>query len=107
MACPACPGVGDKTAAALVQAFGGIGAILDALDRGHGGFPKGSRPKLAAARDYLDAAIPVVRVAPDAPVPEVAGRLPVSAADPDRLAALDARWGLGSSLRRAASVLAG
>jgi hypothetical protein len=37
----------------------------------------------------------------------VAGRLPVSAADPDRLAALDARWDLGSSLRRAASVLAG
>ena len=60
---PGVPGVGDKTAAALVQAFGGIGAILDALDRGHGGFPKGSRPKLAAARDYLDAAIPVVRVA--------------------------------------------
>ena len=70
---PGVPGVGDKTAAALVQAFGGIDAILDALDRGHGGFPKGSRPKLAGARDYLTAAIPVVRVATDAPVPDVAG----------------------------------
>ena len=79
---PGVPGVGDKTAAALVRAFGGIGAILDALDRGHGGFPKGSRPKLAAARDYLTAAIPVVRVATDAPVPQVSGRLPVSDADP-------------------------
>ena len=104
---PGVPGVGDKTAAALVQAFGGIDAILDALDRGHGGFPKGSRPKLAAARDYLTAAIPVVRVATDAPVPDVPGRLPVSDADPDRLAALEARWGLGSSLRRAANVLTG
>jgi 5'-3' exonuclease len=104
---PGVPGVGDKTAAALVRAFGGIAAILDALDRGHGGFPKGSRPKLEAARGYLDAAIPVVRVAADAPVPEVAGQLPVSAADPERLAVLDARWDLGSSLRRAASVLAG
>ena len=104
---PGVPGVGDKTAAALVQAFGGIDAILDALDRGHGGFPKGSRPKLAAARDYLTAAIPVVRVATDAPVPDVPGGLPVSGADPDRLAALDARWGLGSSLRRAANVLTG
>jgi 5'-3' exonuclease len=104
---PGVPGVGDKTAAALVRAFGGIGPILDALDRGHGGFPAGSRPKLAAARDYLTAAIPVVRVAGDAPVPEVTGRLPVSDADPDRLAALDARWGLGSSLRRAASMLSG
>ena len=54
---PGVPGVGDKTAAALIQAFGGIDAILDALDRGHGGFPKGSRPKLAAAREYLDAAM--------------------------------------------------
>jgi 5'-3' exonuclease len=102
---PGVPGVGDKTAAALVRAFGGIDAILDALDRGHGGFPTGSRPKLAAARDYLVAAIPVVRVATDAPVPDVPGWLPVSDADPDRLDALDARWGLGSSLRRAANVL--
>ena len=70
---PGVPGVGDKTAAALVRAFGGIGAILDALDRGHGGFPKGSRPKLAAAREYLGTAIPVVAVAADAPVPDVAG----------------------------------
>jgi hypothetical protein len=46
-------------------------------------------------------------VAADAPVPEVAGRLPVSDTDPERLAALDARWDLGSSLRRAATVLAG
>jgi 5'-3' exonuclease len=103
---PGVPGVGDKTAAALVQAFGSIGAIIDALDRGHGGFPKGSRAKLAAARDYLAVAIPVVRVAPDAPVPEVSGELPAAAADPARLAALDERWDLGSSLRRASSSLA-
>jgi hypothetical protein len=41
----------------------------------------------------------VVRVAADAPVPDVDGGLPVTA-DQDRLAALDARWDLGSSLRR-------
>ena len=103
---PGVPGVGEKTAAALVQAFGGIDAIIDALDRGHGGFPKGSRAKVAAARDYLVAAVPVVRVAPDAPVPEVPGGLPAGPADPDRLDALDARWELGSSLRRAVSSLA-
>jgi 5'-3' exonuclease len=103
---PGVPGVGEKTAAALVQTFGSTGAILDALDRGHGGFPMGSRQKLAAARDYLAAAVPVVRVATDAPVPEVAGGLPVTPADPDRLAALGERWGLGSSLRRAAAALA-
>ena len=103
---PGVPGVGEKTAAALVGVFGSVDAIISALDRGHGGFPKGSRPKLAAARDYLAAAGPVVRVAADAPVPEADGTLPLHSADPDRLAALGDRWGLGSSLRRAASVLA-
>jgi 5'-3' exonuclease len=103
---PGVPGVGDKTAAALVRTFGSVAAIMDALDRGHGGFPKGSRQKVAAAQDYLAAALPVVRVATDAPVPEVHGQLPVTAADPVRLAALDARWDLGSSLRRASSTLA-
>ena len=103
---PGVPGVGEKTAAALIQAFGSIDAITDALDRGHGGFPKGSRAKVAAARDYLAVAMPVVRVAPDAPVPAVSGELPAAAADPARLDALDARWDLGSSLRRAVSSLA-
>jgi 5'-3' exonuclease len=104
---PGVPGVGDKTAAALIAAFGTIGAILTALDKGHGGFPKGSRVKVAAARDYLSAAIPVVRVATDAPLPPVDGRLPVLPADPAALEALDARWDLGSSLRRACTTLAG
>ena len=104
---PGVPGVGDKTAAALIAAFGTIGEILTALDKGHGGFPKGSRPKVAAARDYLTAALPVVRVATDAPLPAIDGRLPRPPADPARLDVLDARWDLGSSLRRACTTLAG
>jgi 5'-3' exonuclease len=104
---PGVPGVGDKTAAALIRSFGTIAAITTALDMGHGGFPKTSRPKLAAARDYLTAALPVVRVATDAPVPPADGRLPAVPADPARLDELDARWDLGSSLRRACAALAG
>jgi 5'-3' exonuclease len=103
---PGVPGVGEKTAAALIAAFGSVAAIIDALDRGHGGFPKGSRPRLVAARAYLSAAPPVVRVAADAPVPEADGALPIHPADRGRLAVLGERWGLGSSLRRAADVLA-
>jgi hypothetical protein len=64
-----------------------------------------SRPKLAAARDYLSVAPAVTRVATDAPVPDVDGTLPVTPAAPDRLAALDERWDLGSSLRRALGAL--
>jgi len=102
---PGVAGVGDKTAAALVRTFGSVEAMLAALDAGHGGFPGGARPKVAAARDYLAVAPMVVRVASDAPVPEVDGGLPVSPVDPERLMALDARFGLGSSLRRAVAAL--
>ncbi|HBW20915.1 MAG: 5'-3' exonuclease H3TH domain-containing protein [Streptosporangiaceae bacterium] len=103
---PGVTGVGEKTAAALVRVFGSIEAMLHALDAGHGGFPMGSRAKLAAEREYLAAAPAVVQVAADAPVPPVDGRLPVRTADPVRLAALDERWGLGSSLGRLLSALA-
>jgi 5'-3' exonuclease len=104
---PGVPGVGEKTAAALVRAFGSVDAMLTAIDKGHGGFPAGSRQKVAAARDYLAVAPEVVRVADDAPVPPVDGTLPVTAPDTARLAALDARWDLGSSLRRAVAALTG
>ena len=104
---PGVPGVGDKTAAALVRAFGSVEAILAALDKGHGGFPAGSRRKVAMARDYLAVAAAVVQVATDAPVPRVDGGLPVSPADPGALDALDARWDLGTSLRRAVAALSG
>jgi 5'-3' exonuclease len=102
---PGVAGVGDKTAAALVRAFGSVEAILAAIDKGHGGFPGGSRAKVAAARDYLAVAPAVVRVATDAPVPPVDGGLPVSPADPSALEDLDARWDLGTSLRRAVAAL--
>jgi 5'-3' exonuclease len=103
---PGVPGVGEKTAAALVRVFGSVEAMLTALDSGHGGFPMGSRAKLVQARDYLEAALPVVRVATDAPLPPAGGRLPVTPADPRRLAELDERWDLGSSLGRMCAALA-
>jgi 5'-3' exonuclease len=103
---PGVSGVGDKTAAALIRAFGSVDAIIEAIDKGHGGFPAGSRPKVAAERAYLAVAPAVVRVADSAPVPEVDGRLPVTPADPDRLAVLGERWGLGGSLGRVVQALA-
>ena len=97
---PGVPGVGEKTAAALIQAFGTIGGIITALDAGHGGFPRGSRDKLEKARDYLDVSLSVVRVVEDVPLPEIGGQLPVVPADAARLKDLGERWGLGSSLNR-------
>lgn len=103
---PGVPGVGEKTAAALVRAFGSIEAMLAAIDAGHGGFPPGSRAKLVAARPYLEVCMPVVRVATDAPVKLTGGDLPSVPPDRTKIAALDERWDLGSSLGRALSALA-
>lgn len=103
---PGVPGVGEKTAAALVRAFGSVEAMLAAIDAGHGGFPAGSRAKLVAARKYLDVCMPVVTVAADAPVALTGGELPSRPADPARVAELDARLDLGSSLGRVLAALA-
>jgi 5'-3' exonuclease len=97
---PGVPGVGEKTAAALIRTFGSIDVITTALDAGHGGFPRGSREKLERARDYLDIALSVVRVVDDAPLPPVDGKLPAVLADATLLEDLGERWGLGSSLTR-------
>jgi 5'-3' exonuclease len=97
---PGIPGVGEKTAAALIRTFGSIEGITTALDAGHGGFPRGSREKLERSRDYLDIALSVVRVVDDAPLPPVDGKLPAVPRDPARLEDLGERWGLGSSLTR-------
>ncbi len=102
---PGVPGVGEKTAAALIRSFGSVQAILAALDAGHGGFPPGSRAKLAAARRYLEACLPVVTVATDAPV-SAEGWLPSVPAQPGRIAELDQRYGLDSPLGRMLSALA-
>ena len=103
---PGVPGIGEKTAAALVRVFGSVEAMLAAIDAGHGGFPAGSRAKLVAARAYLDACMPVVLVATDAPVKLEGGELPLRPADPARVADLDERFGLGSSLGRMLAALA-
>lgn len=102
---PGVPGVGEKTAAAVIAAFGSIEAITTALDAGHGGFPGASRKKLAAARTYLDVAPAVVRTAADVPLPDVAGDLPVPSPERLRLQELGERWGLGSSLTRCVAAL--
>jgi 5'-3' exonuclease len=97
---PGIPGIGEKTASALIRQFGSVDAISHALDMGHGGFPKGARDKLVKARDYLDVSMSVVRVADNVPLPAVAGTLPAQAPPDVLIEGLGERWGLGSSLSR-------
>jgi len=98
---PGVAGVGDKTAAALVSRFGSIEQMLAALDAGEQtGFPAGTRTRLAGARDYLAAAVAVVRVRQDVPLPALHEQLPRQPADPEQLVRLSERWGLDGPLTR-------
>jgi 5'-3' exonuclease len=95
------PGIGEKTAAALIRAFGDLDRLKNALDKGHGGFPPGTRKKLEAARSYLDVAPPVVRTATDVPLTDdVDGTLPAAPPDSGLLTEIGSELGLGSSLAR-------
>ena len=98
---PGVAGIGDKTAAALITRFGSVAGLLAAIDAGQtDGLPAGARTKLAAATDYLAVAPMVVRVAPDAPLPDFDDALPATPADPAALVDLCDRWGLDSSIER-------
>jgi 5'-3' exonuclease len=99
---PGVPGIGEKTAAALLSEYGSLASILEASHDPKSSLAKGIRAKLSAAADYIEAAGPVVRVARDAPVRLYTAddRLPLSPADPDRVAELAAAYGVASPVGR-------
>jgi 5'-3' exonuclease len=103
---PGVPGIGEKTAAILISTFGDLESLKQALDKGHGGFPSGTRKKLEAARAYLDIAPPVVRTATDVPLPDdIDGALPATPPAPELLTEMGDALGLGSSLSRFRAVV--
>lgn len=102
---PGVPGIGEKTAAALLRRYGTLEGVLAARDAADRGLTATQRTRLTDAADYLAVAPRVVTVAPDAPVAHVDDRLPAVPADPDALVALAERWGLTSSVRRIVDVL--
>jgi 5'-3' exonuclease len=102
---PGVPGVGEKTAAALVSRFGPVEQILAAAEAGRDGFPAGAANRVLAARDYLAVAPGAVRPRIDVPLPELDDALPREPADPARLAAVVAESGIASSVQRLLAVL--
>jgi 5'-3' exonuclease len=103
---PGVKGVGEKTAAILINSFGTVAGVVEAAKASADGFPKGCQAKVLADLDYLDRAVDVVRVARDAPIGAVDDRIPSTPKDPERLAELAERWGLGTSTKRVLHSLA-
>ncbi|MEV0569904.1 5'-3' exonuclease [Dactylosporangium sp. NPDC050588] len=103
---PGVAGVGEKTAARLVDRYGDLDGILAALDDPASGFAPGLRTKIVAGREYLTAARDVVAVARTIPLGDVDTKLPSAPADPDALLALAERWGLAGATKRIVDALA-
>lgn len=95
---PGVAGIGEKTAARLLNQYQDLAGVLAAAAAGE------LTPKLTAALsaavDYLSAAPAVVAAERNAPLPSVELRLPRQVADPDRFDALAVEWGLGGSADR-------
>ncbi len=104
---PGVPGVGEKTAATLLSRFSDIDGILAAALDPASDMGPGPRAKIKASLDYLAVAPTVVAVRRDLDLGAQDLTLPSAPAEPQALAALEERWGLGSSAERLTAVLAG
>jgi 5'-3' exonuclease len=102
---PGVPGVGEKTAAKLLAAYGDLAGIMAAAGDPASQLTPAQRKRLDEARPYVAVAPKVVRVAVDVPVPDFDPRLPHEPLDPETLLALAEQWGLGGSLQRLLGVL--
>lgn len=103
---PGVRGIGEKTAAKLLAAYGSLERLLEAAATGDKGVTPTQRTRLAEAADYLAVAPAVVQVAADAPVGTFDDALPREPYDPETLDALADRWGIRSSVDRVLTALA-
>ncbi|MFJ7999469.1 5'-3' exonuclease H3TH domain-containing protein [Streptomyces sp. NPDC096310] len=102
---PGVPGIGEKTAVKLLDAYGDLAGIMAAVDDPASRLTPSQRKRLDGAREYVAVAPTVVRVAGDVPLPEFDPALPAGPRDPAMVDALAARWGLGGALRRLLATL--
>jgi 5'-3' exonuclease len=98
---PGVKGVGDKTAASLLQQYGDLAGIQAAAADGGTKMATGVRTKLTAATDYLEVAPTVVAVARDIDLPQVDTKiLPLDEAGVEVVTGMRETWGLGGSVNR-------
>jgi 5'-3' exonuclease len=102
---PGVSGIGEKTAARLIERYGSLAGLRAAVDGGDPEIKGAQRARLEAGSAYLDVAPDVVRVAPDAPVPEVDLTRPTSVADPVLMSKVASEYGVAGSFNRVLSAL--
>ena len=100
---PGVAGIGEKTAAALINRYGDLASLRRALAEGDPQIKGAQRTRLEAASDYLDVAPTVVQVALNAPVPEFDALLPHEVADLSLLSSLASGYGLTNPINRVLS----
>ncbi len=103
---PGVPGVGDKTAAGLLQQYGDLPGILAAAADPASTLSSGVRAKLSASTSYLAVAPTVVAVACDIALPDLDTALqPVPPECVEVVEELGRSWGLGGSVPRVLAAL--
>ena len=103
---PGVKGVGDKTAATLLERFDDMAGILAAVDDPDSDLGPNPRSKLRDAADYLAVAPKVVAVVRDLDLGDVEATLPREPRDPELLAALAEEFNLGGPVERLTETLA-
>jgi 5'-3' exonuclease len=98
---PGVPGIGEKTAAALVRKYGSLPAIIEAAMTGNG---TGALGKVLGNLDYLDRAAQIVFISDEAPIGEVDMTRPRSGFDPAVRSRAE-RYGLGNAVDRLVTAL--
>ena len=104
---PGVAGIGEKTASTLLLRFGSLEKLRAAIDDPASDLAKGIRAKLTAGNEYLDRAIPVVRVAREADV-IVSGsdELLSEPKDPAELVRLGERYNSANAVARLTAAMA-
>ena len=102
---PGVAGIGEKTAATLINRYGDLASLRRALAAGDPQIKGAQRVRLEAASAYLDVAPTVVQVALDAPVPDFDAALPRQVADLTLLSSLASGYGLTTPINRVLSAL--
>jgi 5'-3' exonuclease len=102
---PGVAGIGEKTAATLINRYGDLASLRRALAEGDPLLKGAQRRRLEAASSYLDVAPLVVQVALDAPIPDFDASLPRQVGDVSLLSCLASGYALTNPINRVLKAL--